>query len=371
MANASSFHPAREAAFLFALIALSGCGRARYLELDDASNAPAPDSAILVDAMDAGVAPPLDAPLSDAWLAPDAAMDAYVPRDAFVGPDAYSPFVVTNTNASGPGSLSAVVDYVNTNCGMFDPRITFDIPLTDPGFITVGSNRFWRISAPTDISLTCGRTTIDGTTQTARRGNQNAAVFGGIPVGGGGALLATIQGPEIELRGIAINASATTITLRGLALRMFASSASFHTIEQCLFDSEPTELTPIPSALRGPDNTLVYLPNGPNTVRANAFVWQVGTTNQYNGISMGGAGSTFEENYMRGTGGGGGWDELHLIPAADARVLHNYFGGSDWEFHIEWVTGEAGEVSENTFVGAIPMISMGGAAVMTGNITVP
>ena len=65
------------------------------------------------------------------------------------------------------------------------------------------------------------------------------------------------------------------------------------------------------------------------------------------------------------------WDELHLNPAVDHRVVHNYLGGLGWEFHIEWVPGSAGTISENTFVGPGGTFSMGGAATMVGNVTVP
>ena len=46
--------------------------------------------------------------------------------------------------------------------------------------------------------------------------------------------------------------------------------------------------------------------------------------------------------------------------------------GHDMEFHIEWVAPViSGSVIENTFSASVPMISMGGAPTMTGNVTVP
>lgn len=79
---------------------------------------------------------------------------------------------VTTTADSGVGSLRECIIYANSNPG---ESITFDIPATDPGYVTSGPDSWWRIS-PTSVLpvIIAAGTIIDGTTQTINRGDTNS-----------------------------------------------------------------------------------------------------------------------------------------------------------------------------------------------------
>jgi hypothetical protein len=328
----------------------------------------------------------LSVPSDAAVVPPDAGADAFTPdafaRDAFV-PDAFTPdagppdpLVVINTLAAGPGSLADAVDYVNANCAVLvTPTITFDIPATDPGFVTAGTGHVWRIEAPLMLSLSCATMAIDGTTQTVLHGDTNPVTFGGVPVGAAAVPLPVIQGPEIELRGVAILLFAASISIRGLAVASVNVDGASVIVEQCVVGSEPDSLTPLPGALLASPAYVFYAQNCADSIfRENVYVESV-TTGAYNGFSMraGCDRGTVRDSYFTGNGPGIGdiWDELHLNPATDHRVIHNWIGGAAWQVHIEWVTGTLGTMTENTFAGVVPMIGSGAATTTSGNLMVP
>jgi hypothetical protein len=351
----------RRRAWTSALTALTlvgggaACGRLGFADSTDGTP----------DVTDDGPPGPDASPLPDAAPTPDATPPG--------------PMTVTNTGASGPGSLSAAIAYLNSNCGALGPgaAIDFRIPLDDPGHITLdGGNRVWRIAELTETVPACPGAVIDGTTQTAFGGDTNPAQVGGMAVGAAGVPLPLIDGPEIELRGIGLTLGADGMTVRGLALGSLGSNSDDLTIEGCWFGSEPQVPFALPAELRAGTNTLLYLADvggtQGHTISRNVFVWSIGMTNQYNGLAVGSSGpSVIRDNYMIGSGGGSVWDELHLNPALELSVTHNYIAGTSWEFHIEWVDGAGtGAVTENTFVGAVATLrNQGGAAPLeSGNV---
>jgi hypothetical protein len=310
----------RRRAWTSALTALTlvgggaACGRLGFADSTDGTP----------DVTDDGPPGPDASPLPDAAPTPDATPPG--------------PMTVTNTGASGPGSLSAAIAYLNSNCGALGPgaAIDFRIPLDDPGHITLdGGNRVWRIAELTETVPACPGAVIDGTTQTAFGGDTNPAQVGGMAVGAAGVPLPLIDGPEIELRGIGLTLGADGMTVRGLALGSLGSNSDDLTIEGCWFGSEPQVPFALPAELRAGTNTLLYLADvggtQGHTISRNVFVWSIGMTNQYNGLAVGSSGpSVIRDNYMIGSGGGSVWDELHLNPALELSVTHNYIAGTSW-----------------------------------------
>jgi hypothetical protein len=332
---------------------------------------PSVDASDASDVRDVSVADRTDATTSDIQDAQDAQDVMDSSTDSGV-----DPLVVINTMRSGVGSLSAAIDSANARCMSNPaPAITFNIPRTDPGFLTRNGRSWWRIAGSASTTLTCAGTIVDGITQTLRQGNTNTAVFGQRAVGMAAAALPTIEGPEIELRAVDLSANAASVQIRGVGVRTIAvNNAANVQIDQCLFDTEMDSLAPLPMAERPTNNSLIAAQFSPNLqITRNVFVWQIGMTNTSNGLHIisNSSDPLIRDNYMTGSGGGAGpgWDEIHLNPALRATVSHNYLGGTNWQFHIEWVGGVGGTVSENTFRIGPQMVSMGGAATMSGNVT--
>ncbi|MBW2494055.1 MAG: cadherin-like domain-containing protein, partial [Deltaproteobacteria bacterium] len=118
--------------------------------------------------------------------------------------------LVTNSNASGPGSLRAAVEYANANPGT---RITFSIPDSDPAYNPALG--VWSLTAPAmtnfyGIQLTGDGTFLDGTSQTENWGDRNPF------------------GPEIEISGgyHTIGISANDVVLRGVVVNDSGGPAS-------------------------------------------------------------------------------------------------------------------------------------------------
>lgn len=135
--------------------------------------------------------------------------------------DVLSPFIVTNTNDSGPGSLRQVLLNANAAGGPVD--ITFNIPATDPNFVDVDAHLaggdtdpdvfvIRPLSALPALNNPNGGITLDGWSQTAFSGNTNPF------------------GPEIVLDG-SLAGSASGLTIQssnnqvfGLNVQRFSSN---------------------------------------------------------------------------------------------------------------------------------------------------
>ena len=78
--------------------------------------------------------------------------------------------IVSNTNDGGSGSLRDAIEYANANPGT---TISFDIPVSDPGF-----NGQWFVIQPLTAlpALTQSSTTIDGSTQTGNTNSSGPAI---------------------------------------------------------------------------------------------------------------------------------------------------------------------------------------------------
>jgi hypothetical protein len=298
--------------------------------------------------------------------------DAGTDRDASSASDGGDPLVVTNSEVAGPGSLNAAIDSANANCATRPaPTIRFDIPLTDRGLMTRGTARWWRLPPPAR-SITCAQTTLDGTTQTTLHGNTNAMVFGSRAVGNAGVMLAAIEAPEIELRG-SLGVAAADCRVRAVAVRTLTFSMSPRsTAEQCMIGAEPDSLTAYPANERSQQNIVLLVQTSNNvTVRSCVVISQVGMRNEYNTVHVieNSADFLLTDSYLAGVGGGNLWDEIHLNPALNSRVIHNFIGGTGWEKHIEWVAGSGGTISQNTFSAGPIAVSPGASAMQSGNVT--
>jgi parallel beta-helix repeat protein len=114
-------------------------------------------------------------------------------------------FVVTNTYDTGEGSLRQCL--TSANAAPDRATITFDIPLSDPGYVTESGVSFWRISPSSELPIISNSVAVLGSTQTANRGNTN------------------LLGPEIELSGYGLTITgvdthtlANNCTIEGLAI---------------------------------------------------------------------------------------------------------------------------------------------------------
>ena len=115
------------------------------------------------------------------------------------------PYLVTNTNDSGAGSLRQCI--INANAAGRPVTIAFNIPASDPGYISDSGAHYWRIAPATELpAIVNSGVIIDGTTQAIFAGNTNSF------------------GPEIELRGGSFNGltlQAANCTVRGLVINNF------------------------------------------------------------------------------------------------------------------------------------------------------
>jgi len=289
----------------------------------------------------------------DSSSAVDTASDAYALPDAFL-----ADLVVTNTRASGPGSLTAVIAYVNANCDADRDVVTFDIPVTDTGFVTARGQSFWRIELADPIALTCP-IEIDGTSQTGRHGDTNTKTFGGMPVGLAAVPLPLIQGPEIELRGVRFQSTTPGVFIHGIAFSGFETTEPDCRIEQCLLGSEVYDAVPTTRA----DTRLIYAEHG-IALRSNVFVWNPGTAV---GIFVNDRGIRIEDNLMTGNGFR---FEVQTYQPVDAVVSHNALLGLGFGSHIEWFQAMGGSVTQNTF-GSMPFFSSGLPEMEMGNVLAP
>ena len=90
-------------------------------------------------------------------------------------------YIVINTNDSGVGSLRQAILDANAHFG--GDSIVFNIPASDPGYMSNGSDHYWRITPASTLPPITDSVRILGSTQASNEGNTNS------------------RGPEIEIRG--------------------------------------------------------------------------------------------------------------------------------------------------------------------------
>jgi hypothetical protein len=302
-------------------------------------------------------------------------MGADAGRDPGLDPSGRRILWVTNTDASGPGSLSAALTKVNDECASGPYAVHFDIPMEDPGFVMgLTGYAWWRISATTVGAVLCPGTLVDGTTQTLRRGDTNPFVITGVRVGESDTPLPDLHGPEIELRGIRFGVRGDDVIVRGLALKSLEGGGARFSFEQNFLATEPDSLVSIPAAERAGFAGFYTIDCPDCVIRESVFMVDDAADGTRSLVQVRDRSPrmTIRDNYFGGqVRAAGSADLLYLVPADDPRVLHNYLGARGYEFYVEWVPGYGGEISENTFEGVMsePLaISRGGAARMVANV---
>ncbi|UCF31628.1 MAG: right-handed parallel beta-helix repeat-containing protein [bacterium] len=174
---------------------------------------------------------------------------------------------VTNTADAGGGSLRACILFANANPG---DTIAFDIPDTDPGYVTSGGDSWWRISpfSPLPV-ITAPETVLDGLTQTTNRGDTNS------------------RGPEIEINGTGAGITDGVVltggnsTIRNLAINRFGddgivlSTADGNVVEGCYIGLDPTGTVDLGNVDHGiivrdgSDNNTIGGPGTGNVISGN------------------------------------------------------------------------------------------------------
>ncbi|MBN3032581.1 MAG: right-handed parallel beta-helix repeat-containing protein, partial [Candidatus Saganbacteria bacterium] len=199
---------------------------------------------------------------------------------------------VTNTNDSGTGSLRQAI--TDANMRSMPPTIVFDMPASDPGYIAEGSGYVWRIQPTSALpSVTRDAVVIDGTTQTANRGDTN-------PLGPEVVLDGTLAG---VVNGISIGANYCTV--EGLAIGKFS----------------------------GTDQAGIYINGASNEVKGNYIGTNAsGTTTEgnYYGIYAegdnnrigGGGGVSGEGNVVSGNSNNG----IYILSGVRNEIMGNYIG---------------------------------------------
>jgi titin len=132
-----------------------------------------------------------------------------------------------------PGSLRACINYANTNPGT---TIEFDIPDTEPGYVTFGAQSWWRLSPDSPLpAVTASGTVIDGTTQAVNYGSDTNSL-----------------GPEIEIVGTGAGTTDGIVitggsgTIRGLVVNQFSddgivfSTSDGNAVQECYIGIDPT-----------------------------------------------------------------------------------------------------------------------------------
>lgn len=323
------------------------------------------------------------------------------------GPGAALSAVVTNTKDSGPGSLrAAIYDTLNlaADAPASSPEITFQIPLSDPGY----SGGVFTIRPTGRLPGPGPRVTIDGTTQTAFSGDTNPA------------------GPEIVLNGAlmteaiepgrAIILGESHSMLRGLVIQGFTSTGvtingSNHRVEGCYIGTDASGTAAVANSFHGlaitngatnntvgPDNVISgnfnhgVLINGTgtggNVVTGNRIGTDAAGTaavaNGWSGVALNGAaagntvgpGNVISGNVNRGV-------VLNGAGTADNVVSANYLGtnaagtaavANGWS-GLAFTGGAAGNtvgpgnvISGNTFEGVLVTGTGTSENKVTGNV---
>jgi hypothetical protein len=137
--------------------------------------------------------------------------------------------VVTNTNDAGAGSFRQAI--ADTNNGIGNGNIIFNIPQTDPGY-DAGRGVFVIRIQSTLPDVKASGLVIDGNTQTLFTANTNTALLGtGGEVGVEGLTLDKVEGAEIEIVGKrnikhGLKIDAPGISIKNIAILGFGSQSS-------------------------------------------------------------------------------------------------------------------------------------------------
>jgi hypothetical protein len=257
-----------------------------------------------------------------------------------------STFEVTNTNDDGPNSLRQIITYANLTPGL---NIIFNIPASDPGYVTENGVSFWKIQTLSPLPyITRKGLVIDGTTQTVNKGDTNTS---GPEINIDG----TLAGPDTA--GLNIFA-ADNCVVRGLVINHFSkgginlNSANYTTVEGCSLGITPDGGTAAGSGYEG--DAGVKLTNSSHNMIGD------GTLAGRNIISgFPGAG-----NYMTGNWGVGVWLESG---SSYNNILGNYIGTDRTGLLPLGNGGQGIEIGGGSQYNRIGDGTAGGRNVVSGN----
>jgi hypothetical protein len=247
------------------------------------------------------------------------------------------PNVVVNTNDSGPGSLRAAIEFVNTNPG--PDTISFAIPMTDPGF-----NGRWFTIQPLSLlpALTDDGTTIDGSTQTLLTGNTNSA------------------GPEIFVDGRSQVGQGSGVWIRSSSNVVVGLTVSGFPGQQIAIGFCQSTDCPLP---QGSDGNVVrgnYVGTDPtgalaiqNANAGNGLEVMYGATNTVIGGTTAAA---------RNVISGNGFYGIELLLTTGAVIEGNYIGTN------AAANAPLGNFTDGVRVGLTSTVTIGGTAPGAGNV---
>lgn len=231
-------------------------------------------------------------------------------------------YTVTKTSMGGSstGRLDTAINSANSNPG--PDTIAFNIPTSDAGYDA--ARGVWRITLTSALPSITGDVTIDGTTQTAARGNTNTASLGSnVSTGTDAVPLALVPGPEIELYGTTsingLTVFAGSLTLKSLAFLRFisaveiqAGAADGSSITGCVFGTRANALAqPGADAITFGVNSQrsvtvsqsLFAYTSSSGLSAGGFL--TATSNEffscYRGLAFAGSGGLAENNYVSGS----------------------------------------------------------------------
>ena len=121
-----------------------------------------------------------------------------------------NPFLVTNTNNSGSGSLEQAITNANAHPGTTPDVISFQIPTSDPGYSA--TTKTWTISLTSTLTKINVPVLLDGTSQSG---------YSGTP-------LIQIQGTSSLGDGLVLAGASSGSTIRGLDVYGFSGGAGIH-----------------------------------------------------------------------------------------------------------------------------------------------
>jgi hypothetical protein len=253
-------------------------------------------------------------------------------------------FVVTNTADSGDGSLRAALTAAQS-CAGGPHAISFDIPVEAlTGGVAV-------ITLASELpALNCPGTTLDGTTQTANRGNTNDVTLGtggtvgtgvdGRPGTGDEPGLPQRNGPEVEIVGTNVSTgildvAASGVTIRGLSLHgggdfsgVGTGSGTIHVqsgngilIEQNVIGASATSYT-LPMGAQTQDNVILVTGGSGITIEENLLGFARWRTILVLSPTVGDL--TIRDNEIKGSFDGIDFGNVGLGPSGIVNVTENF-----------------------------------------------
>jgi titin len=227
------------------------------------------------------------------------------------------------TGDTGLGTLRECISYANANPAT---TIDFDIPDTDPNYVTSGADSWWRISPASELPhITASGTVIDGATQSANYGSDTNS-----------------QGPEIEIDGTnagnnrdGLTIAGGSATIRSLIVNRYTAdgiqleATGGNVIQDCYIGVDPTGTSALANGGAG---ILISATSDSNAV-GGPGVGNIISGNGASGINIGGDGNVIQGNFLgtdpSGTTGLGNTDHGILLSAAAGNVVGGQDAGED------------------------------------------